>query len=156
LTYGCYRDCDVIVVGCSDGRIPWPLGRRRGSPARGPIVYGGLARALQRESNQAISYWWDVTPGVVSKWRRALGIGHKTAGASRLRREYAKEEWFVVARARGQAKARDPERRRKLSEAFKGRTPLRHVIEAARKARLGVRPSSETRALQRPLRGRLH
>jgi hypothetical protein len=42
------RDCDVIVTGYSDARIPWPIGRRRGKPARGLVVFGGLARAVRR------------------------------------------------------------------------------------------------------------
>jgi hypothetical protein len=29
-----YRDDDVIVVGYSDGKIPRPVGRRRGTPGR--------------------------------------------------------------------------------------------------------------------------
>jgi hypothetical protein len=139
------RDCDVIVVGYSDGPIPWPVGRRKGRPAHGPVVYGALAEAVYRESNQAVAHWWGVGPAVVSHWRRALGVGVTTAGTERLRKEYAREDWFIAARARGQAKARDPERR-KLSEAFRGRKPQKHVIEAARKARTGKPHSPEVRA----------
>jgi len=35
-----YRVCDVIVTGYTNGRIPWPIGQRRGASARGPVVYG--------------------------------------------------------------------------------------------------------------------
>jgi len=136
----------VVVTGYTDGPIPWPVGRRRGCTARGPVVYGGLVAALRRESNLAICHWWDVTPGAVSKWRRAVGVGFKTPGMSRLRREYAKEDWFVAARALGQAKSWDPERRRKLSEALKCRRPPRHIIEAARKGRTGKPHPPEVRA----------
>jgi len=141
-----FRDCDVIVVGYTEGRIPWPLGRRRGSPARGPVVYDGLAAALRRESNIAVCYWWGVTPCVVSHWRRALGVVQTNCGTLRLRKLYAREEWFVAARARGQAKSGDPERRRKLSKAFKGRRPPKHVIEAMRRGRTGKPHPPEVRA----------
>jgi hypothetical protein len=63
------RDCDVIVVGYSDGRIPWPIGRRPRLAAKGMILYGDLADAVRRESNQAVCYWFGVSAQTVSKWR---------------------------------------------------------------------------------------
>lgn len=132
------RDFDVIVIGYTDGRIPWPVGKRKGSAGRGsPVVYGGLADAVRRESNQAVSYWFGVTPHTVSKWRKALGVGLTNAGTNRLRSDYTDESWAVAARKKAVAKAGDPERRRKISEAQKGRIPPPHVLEAARKARTG-------------------
>src|SRR5690349_15072022 len=76
------RDCDVVAsaIGYTDARIPWPVGRRKGAPARGPILYGDLARAVRTESNQAVCHWFGVTPWTVSKWRKALGVGATTAG----------------------------------------------------------------------------
>jgi hypothetical protein len=55
------RDCDVIVIGYSSGRIPWPVGRRPRQAAKALVVYGRLARAVRCESNQAVCYWFGVT-----------------------------------------------------------------------------------------------
>src|SRR5215211_7931672 len=78
------RDCDVIVTGYSDARIPWPLGRRRGTSARSLVVSGDLERAVRAESNQAVCHWFGVTPQTVSKWRTALGVGLTNPGTHRL------------------------------------------------------------------------
>ena len=76
--YGRKVNCEVrgevTIVGLSDARIPWPLGRVHGNNNRGLIIYGALARAVRRESNLAVCYWWGVTPQTVSKWRKALGV----------------------------------------------------------------------------------
>jgi hypothetical protein len=79
------------------------------------------------------------------KWRKALGIGPLTEGTSWLYREYTKEPWAVEARAKAHAKARDPERCRKIAEAKRGKPRPRHVIEAMRQARLGMRHTEESR-----------
>jgi hypothetical protein len=139
------RDCDVIVVGYADGRIPWPLGRRRGSGARGLILFGDLARAVRRESNQAVCHWWGVEEQTVTKWRKALAVKLTNAGTLRLRKDYTREDWFIAARKKGQAKACGPERRRKLSEALKGRPRPPHVRVAMLRAAKGRKVSAETR-----------
>ena len=64
------RDCDVIMVGYSDARIPWPVGQRRGKGARALVVYGRLADAVRHESNQAVAHWWGVTPQTVTKGKQ--------------------------------------------------------------------------------------
>ena len=79
------RDCDVIVTGYSDARIPWPLGRQRGRSARALVVYGGLAEAVRRESNVAVCHWFGITPQTVSKWRKALGVEPANPGTHRLK-----------------------------------------------------------------------
>lgn len=115
------RDCDVIVVGYSDGRIPWPLGRRPRQAAKALIVYGDLADAVRRESNQAVCYWFGVTPQTVSKWRKLLGVGLTNDGTHRLRSAYTDETWAVEARAKAHAKTGDPERRAKIAAAKRGK-----------------------------------
>jgi hypothetical protein len=115
------RDCEVIVTGYSSARIPWPLGRRPGFAGRALVVYGELARAVRRESNQAVCHWFGVTGQTVSKWRRALGVGQTTDGTRRLRVDYSAEPWAVRARGKAHAKARDPERRRRIAEAKRGK-----------------------------------
>jgi hypothetical protein len=69
---------EVIVCSMTAGRIPWPVGKR--ARARSLVVCGGLARAVRRESNLAVSHWWGVTPHPVSIWRKALGVGPVTKG----------------------------------------------------------------------------
>ena len=109
------------------------------------MVFKDLAKALRRESNQAICHWWGITPQTVSKWRKALGIGPITEGTSRLYREYTKEPWAVEARAKAHAKARDPERRRKIAEAKRGMPRPPHVLEAMHQAWRGSHHSEATR-----------
>jgi hypothetical protein len=116
------RDFDVIVSGHTDARIPWPLGysrERGGSSAL--IVYGDLARAVRTESNQAVCFWFGITPQTVSKWRKALGVGLTNAGTHRLRSDYQQAPWARRARAKAVAKARDPDRRAKIAAAKRGR-----------------------------------
>jgi hypothetical protein len=131
------RDCDVIVVGYSDGRIPWPIGRRPRTSARSLVVFGGLTDAIRRESNQAVCYWFGVTPQTVSKWRKLLGIGLTNPGTYRLRSDYSNEPWLKRALKKAHAKNADPERRRKIAEAKRGKPRPAHVIEAMRKGRTG-------------------
>jgi hypothetical protein len=78
------RDDDVIVVGYSDARIPWPIGKRRGQRARALIIYGQLAEAVRRESNQAFAFHWGITPQTVTKWRKALDVPRANEGTHRL------------------------------------------------------------------------
>jgi hypothetical protein len=115
------RDCDVVVVGYSEGRIPWPLGRRPYQAAKAMIVSGDLADAIRRESNQAICFWFGVTGQTVSKWRKSLGVGLTNEGTHRLRSAYTDEPWAVEARAKAHAKTGDPERCAKISAAKRGK-----------------------------------
>ncbi|MDB5306556.1 MAG: hypothetical protein JWO38_758 [Gemmataceae bacterium] len=52
---------------------------------------------------------------------------------------------LAAARERGWAKAGDPERRRKIAEAKRGKPRPEHVIEAMREGRTGKPHSEETR-----------
>jgi hypothetical protein len=119
---------DVEVVGYSEAKIPWPLTRR--GKWRVPIVFCGLAQAVRRESEIAVSHWWGVGSWSVRMWRRALGVGATTAGTSRLRRDHFAEPWGLEARRKAHAENGDPVRRAKLSGARRGRPQPRHVIEA--------------------------
>jgi hypothetical protein len=139
------RDCDVIVVGYTDAKIPWPIGRRRGSSARGPVVYGRLADAVRRESNQSICHWWGVTPQTVTKWRKALGVDRENDGTARLDRDYVSEKIIIDGVNLGAAKANDPDRRAKIAAARRGKPRPRHVIAAMRKGRKGKPHSAEAR-----------
>jgi hypothetical protein len=133
----------VKIAGISDARIPWPY-RKKGMP-KTLILYGDLAKAVRRESNQAVAYWWGVTRQTVTVWRKALGVPPTTAGTSKLRSAHFHEPWAKLAQQKARAKVRDPERRAKIAAAKLGKPRPAHVIEAMRKANLGKRHSAETR-----------
>jgi hypothetical protein len=125
------RDADVIVVGYSDGKIPWPVGTPRHRGGRpGLVLYGALAAAVRRESNQAVAHWFGVASSVVTRWRQALRVAELNPGSRRL--------WASVAR--------DPDRRGKIAAARVGKPRAPHVIEAMRKGRTGKPHPPEVRA----------
>jgi hypothetical protein len=132
---------EVKIVGLTDAEIPWPIGQKGSS--RSLVIYGSLAQAVRNESNQAVAHWWGITGQTVTKWRRALGVEPITKGTSRLLSDCAREEPIVQARKKAHAKARDPERRRKIAESRRGKKRPRHVIEAVRAANLGRKLSAE-------------
>jgi hypothetical protein len=125
------RDADVIVVGYSDGKVPWPVGTPRDRGGRpGLVLYGALAAAVRRESNQAVAHWFGVASSVVTRWRKALRVAELNPGSRRL--------WSAVAR--------DPARRGKIAAARLGKPRPQHVIEAMRKGRTGKPHPPEVRA----------
>jgi hypothetical protein len=134
---------EIEVAGFRDGPIPWPVCKTARRHAL--IVYAGLARAIRRESAQAVAHWWGVRPLQVSKWRKALGVGPTTEGTSRLRSAYCGEPWFKDARRKAHAKADDPARCEKIAAALRGRQKPRHVVEAMAAGRRGKPHSEETR-----------
>jgi hypothetical protein len=134
---------EVEVASFTDAPIPWP--RCRTSRRHAIILYGDLARAVRRESAQAVGYWWGVDIQTVWRWRKVLGVGATTPGTSRLRSDYTKEPWAIEAQAAMQAKAGDPERREKIAAAKRGKARPPHVIEAMRQARIGTHHSDEAR-----------
>jgi hypothetical protein len=79
---------EIVICGLSEAPIPWPVCRRGRGAHRVPVVYKGLARAVRRESEQAVCWWWGVGQWCVWHWRRALGVGRKTEATSRLHRDY--------------------------------------------------------------------
>jgi hypothetical protein len=83
-----YRDGDVVLTGCSDGRIPWPRCRREGTHGGGSglLVDEELVRAVRLESSLAIQHWWGVNVTVVCRWRNALGVERFNEGSTKLRK----------------------------------------------------------------------
>jgi hypothetical protein len=134
---------EVRIVGLSDAPIPWPV--CKAGKWLVPVVYRGLAKAVRRESEQAVARWWGVHRQTVWAWRKALGVGATTEGTSRLRSEYTREPWAVKVRRKGAAKARDPERREKIAAAKRGKPRPAHVREAIGAAQRGRALSEETR-----------
>jgi len=134
---------EVEIVGLTDGRIPWPIGKKERSKSL--VVYKGLAKAVRRESAQAVAHWWGVTAQTITKWRRLLGVKGMTGGELRLRQAYGQSEWFKRAQRKAWTKARDPVRRAKIAESRRGKPRPPHVTEALRQANLGRSHSEETR-----------
>ena len=117
---------EVVIVGTSDGRIPWPLGRPAGAKGRASlVVYRDLAKAVRKESKQAVRHWWGAGHIAVSKWRVALDVPLSNEGTSQLRTAYSQEEWAVEApgrkRGRKVATRNDARRSRRRSAARSGR-----------------------------------
>ncbi|MEX1027683.1 MAG: hypothetical protein WD049_06720, partial [Candidatus Paceibacterota bacterium] len=119
------------IIGLSDGKIPWPIGRPKAeNPGRDSlIIFRGLKKAIEKESNQAVAHWWGVSRGTVRRWRRALGVARDTPGTQRT--------LDVTLNAES--------RRTKIAKSRTGKPRPKRVIEALRKANLGRPLRAETR-----------
>jgi hypothetical protein len=134
---------EVRIVGLSDAPIPWPV--CKAGKWLIPVVYRGLAKAVRRESAEAVAHWWGIHRQTVWAWRKALGVGATTEGTSWLWSDYTREPWAVRARRKGAAKARDPGRRAKIAAAKRGKPRPAHVREAVAASQRGRRLRAETR-----------
>ena len=121
----------VKIVGLSDGKIPWPIGRPTtlGCGRDSMVIYHGLKRAIENESNQGVAHWWGVNRGTVSRWRRALDVARKTPGTLRTLDVTLKTE----------------SRRFKIAISKVGKPRPKHVMEALRRANLGTPLDDATR-----------
>jgi hypothetical protein len=139
--------CEVrgerVITGMTDAPIPWPIGKH-GTGRHSLIVYKGLAKAVRRESNQAVAYWWGVDPQTVTKWRKVLSVQRTNEGTSRLFQDSIAEYGDDMC-ALGVLKARDPERRRKIAEPMRGKPKPPLVLEAMHEARRGSHHTKKTR-----------
>ena len=131
----CAARGEVVIVALSSGRIPWPIGRRRGTSARALIIYDGLAEAVKRESGIAIGHWFGVTSQTVTVWRKALDVGATNEGTSQLRSEWTETDAIQEGLGKGKESARDPERRRKIAESRKGKPRPAHVLKILARGR---------------------
>ena len=134
---------EVSIVGLTAAPISWPVGKA--TRAKSLVVYKDLAKAVRRESAQAVAHWWGVSLQTVSKWRREIGAARMTEGELRLRQAYGQEDWFKQVQRNAWTKARDPVRRAKIAESRRGNPRPRHVMEALRQANVGRSHSEETR-----------
>ncbi|MBA4016465.1 MAG: hypothetical protein C0483_04695 [Pirellula sp.] len=126
---------EVVVVGLSKGRIPWPIAYKPGNANRMLVVYSGLKRAVEREAAIAVCHWWGVTAQTVSRWRGVMGVSANTAGSAALRRNHGMRNWAKVG-PRLLSKAHDPERAAKIAAAKRGKPRPPHVIEAMKLGKL--------------------
>jgi hypothetical protein len=118
-----FRDCDVIVTGWTDARISWPRCRPLDVPRSHPslLVDEKLARAIRHESAAALRFWWEVSEGVVHRWRKALGVTRiNNEGSQRLIRA-ASEHGVEQLRGRRLSADQVERRRRTAYELDLGR-----------------------------------
>jgi hypothetical protein len=143
-TVTCEVRGELRIVGVTDARIPWPLGRN-GRGRCSLIVNGTLARAVQRESVYALCHWFGVNYQTVTKWRKVLGVPQRNYGTRKLweANHAAGSHWNGVKA--GMAKASDPIRRAKIAAAHRGKPKPSHVVEAVSRAHRGRRRKAETR-----------
>ncbi len=134
---------ELIVEGLTDGRIPWPIGR--GARQRSIVLFRDLERAVERESFQAVAYWWGVGATTVAKWRWALKVPKINEGTRLLRIAYAKSPAGKAARRKAWSKARDPVRREKIAAAKRGKKRPAAVVAGMRARMLGQKLSDATR-----------
>ena len=137
----------VTIIGMTDGRIPWPIGKTK--RAKTLVMFRGLAKALRAESATAICHWWGVTGQTVSKWRKALDISPDTPGSRKLRSAYGSHPHFQHVLDAAHATLQDPTRGAKISAALKGRPKPKHIREMLLAARVGGKASEETRQKMR-------
>jgi hypothetical protein len=135
---------ELTIVGITDARIPWPLGKNcRG--ANSLVVYGDLARAVRRESVSAIRHWFGAHDVTVWKWRKALGVPERNYGTRKLWEASAASGSYLNGVRAGIAKASDPVRRAKIAAAHRGKRRPRAVVEKVRRAHLGAKRGAEAR-----------
>jgi len=137
----------VRIVGLSDAPIPWPVGQYLDDKRRRfLVVYGALARAVRRESNQAVAKAWGVTPQTVTVWRKALDVKTVNDGTFRLMRERAlTPEFQKTVLSKAWARLRDPDVREKMAASRRGKPLSPAAIERLRAANLGRKLSAEHR-----------
>jgi hypothetical protein len=122
----------VKIIGISDARIPWPLAHYWAR--RSVVVYRGLAKAIRRESVQAVAYWFGISVDKVRLARRALGVPIHNGGTHWLRKRLAETPEFrrMARKAWATAGEREPNRgmlgkshpksvRRRISRSLLGR-----------------------------------
>src|SRR5262249_13557106 len=134
----------VKVTRISEAPMPWPMTTKQGGKPS-LILCGDLVRAVRRESNQAGAYWWGVTAQTGTARGKALDAPPANEGTNQLHRDNALGPEVTAARAKARAKTSDPERRKKISAARRGKGRPQHVIEALREANLGRPLSDETK-----------
>jgi hypothetical protein len=135
----------VTVCGLSDAPLPWPVCLR--GKWRVPIVYKGLARAVRRESRQAISYWWGVGGWSVWLWRRALRVtrnrGYDPESTSTGRRPMEPAPKLTRRTATPNAGRKSP---RHSAAGRNLGTPLKRALPPAGEVRIRLRHAARCRS----------
>lgn len=143
---------EVTIVGLTDAKIPWPMGKR--GHTKTFVVFAGLADAVRKEANLAVSHWFGLTPQTVTKWRKALDVPPITLGTEALMRDHVTpKRKRAMRKARGPS-YRDPERNEKIRQARLGKPRPKRVIAALRKSHIGSKWTPEQRQKVRETRKR--
>lgn len=144
--YGKKVDClargEVTIWAQSDGRIPWPIGKK--GSALSLVLYGDLAKAVRREAAVAVRYWWGISGSTILKWRRALGVT-LTEGDRQLRKDYMTPKHNRRMTVAATAVAAFPDRRAKIAASKRGKPRPLEVIVKLRRANLGKKQSVAVR-----------
>lgn len=144
------RGIDVVVVGLTDARIGWPIGKAKGGRTKAPIVCGDLERAVRLESNLAVCYWFGITPQTVSKWRKLLGVPRMTEGTKKLAEAVGNNPGLVASRVEQHHRQRNPQtdipRRQKIAAALAGRAKSKRAVAKMVRAKRGVPLTTEHRS----------
>jgi len=143
----CERRGWVIVRRVSDGRVQWPEGARKGGRAVTFVLCGDLAKAVRRESNQAVCYWWGVTPQTVTKWRKALDVPRNNEGSTKVWRDNADEIFTPEIRARSVAAMSTPDANAKKSAWRMGRPIHPNTLRALERSRPKTRSLEHRRRI---------
>jgi hypothetical protein len=78
----------VKIVGLSDARIPWPIGK--GGRVKSLVLYKGLARgSCGAQGTRPGDHWWGMGFKPVTRWRKALHVKHDNVGTILLRKANA-------------------------------------------------------------------
>jgi hypothetical protein len=135
----------VRITGVSEAPIPWPLGQLlKGGRRPALVLYGDLAKAVKRESAEAVMHFWGVKANTVWTWRKALGVPQYNQGTTALKSELL-SPWLDEIRPAAIAVAGSAERREKIAASGRGKPRPPHVIEAVRKVHAGRAHTEEAR-----------
>lgn len=138
---------EVQIVGISDGRIPWPV-TEVANGNRVLILYKDLARAVQRETAEAIKHWWGATAHSVKLWRKVLRV-ESTEALKSFRVAFGKSPAMRKAVKAMAVTLHDPARAAKIAASKRGKRRHRLTIAKMRRAATGRRHTEETRAKMR-------
>ena len=132
----CERRGELVIVGTSTGRIPWPVGLAGCN--RSLVLCGDLVRAVKMEALLAIKYWWGASASTVVEWRKVFKVPQANPGTRKIRQELAKGRIGAKARAASRL-AWTSERRKKIAASKRGKKRPRYAVEAMRIRMLGVK-----------------
>jgi hypothetical protein len=134
---------EVEIVGLSDAKIPWPIGKKRN--AKSLVVYRDLAKAVHFESNATVCELWGITPQTVSKWRKELGVERTNAGTTQRMRQTMTPTKKAKMHARRQPTYSDPARTEKIRQARLGQPRPKSLMKKLRELSLGRKWTDDQR-----------